>query len=101
GIEGTRKFLRDNFFSRKIDPAPFLKFDNPREVLTHTLTKYGRAPPLPRLMKETGRLSRSPTFLIGVYSGTLRIGEGVGSSLKMATRRAFEDALLRIYLTPS
>jgi large subunit ribosomal protein L44 len=51
------------------------------------------------LLKETGRLSISPVFVVGVYSGADKLGEGFGSSLKMAEFRAAEDALLRLYLT--
>lgn len=71
-----------------------------------------------RLLKETGRLSISPMFVVGIYSGADKLGEGFGSSLKMAEYRvsytpglssfvssltyviqAAEDALLRLYLT--
>ena len=70
-----------------------------------------------RLLKETGRLTNAPVFVVGVYSGADKLGEGFGSSLKMAEYRvslcslllkvnrftdvlqAAEDALLRVYLT--
>lgn len=52
-----------------------------------------------RLLKETGRFSNSPVFVVGIYSGADQLGEGFGSSLKMAEFRAAEDALLRVYLT--
>jgi len=50
-------------------------------------------------LKETGRFSNSPIFVVGVYSGADKLGEGFGSSLKMAEYRAAEDALHRLYLT--
>ena len=40
-----------------------------------------------RLLKETGRLSISPVFVVGIYSGADQLGEGFGSSLKMAEFR--------------
>lgn len=70
-----------------------------------------------RLLKETGRFSNSPIFIVGIYSGVDKLGEGFGSSLKMAEYRvcnspfyhstliivvlaqAAEDALHRLYLT--
>lgn len=76
-----------------------------------------------RLLKETGRFSNSPVFVVGIYSGADKLGEGFGSSLKMAefrvritvpplshhlsiilihtryVQQAAEDALLRLYLT--
>ena len=69
-----------------------------------------------RLLKETGRFSNSPIFVVGIYSGADKLGEGFGSSLKMAeyrvrdqpvrldtdcrhTAQAAEDSLHRLYLT--
>jgi large subunit ribosomal protein L44 len=69
-----------------------------------------------RLLKETGRFSNSPLFVVGIYSGLDKLGEGFGSSLKMAeyrasdsfpssspcnpyTFQAAEDSLHRLYLT--
>lgn len=71
----------------------------------------------PRLLKETGRFSNSPVYVVGIFSGSDKLGEGHGSSLKMAefrvcslatslsyssnisTIQAAEDALHRVYLT--
>lgn len=39
------------------------------------------------LLKETGRISENPIFIVGMYSGVDKIGEGYGSSLKMAETR--------------
>lgn len=55
--------------------------------------------PTTRILAETGRLSIAPIFVLGVYSGTIKLGEGYGSSLQMAEYRACEDALRRIYLS--
>jgi len=74
--------------------------------------------PQSRILKETGRFSNSPIFVVGIYSGADKLGEGFGSSLKMAEYRvcsipfifvhrpqhgtfsqAAEDALHRLYLT--
>jgi large subunit ribosomal protein L44 len=38
-------------------------------------------------------------FVVGIYSGSDKLGEGFGSSLKMAEFRAAEDSLHRLYLT--
>lgn len=43
--------------------------------------------PPSRLLKETGRLSNSPVFIVGIYSGADKLGEGFGSSLRMAEYR--------------
>ena len=40
-----------------------------------------------RLLKETGRLSNSPIYVVGIFSAGEKLGEGFGSSLKMAEFR--------------
>ena len=54
-----------------------------------------------RLLKESGRDTSLPIFVIGAFSGTRKLGEGFGPSLDMARFRAAEDALRRIYLSRS
>jgi large subunit ribosomal protein L44 len=76
-----------------------LKFVEPKRALLEMVKKYNREPPKSRLLKETGRYSNSPVFVVGIFSGPDQIGEGFGSSLKMAEFRAAEDALARVYLT--
>ena len=94
-----------------------IKFRDPKKALLEMVTKLERerpvsrsfsslhhssSPPLThvsRLLKETGRFTNSPVFVVGIYSGADEIGQGFGSSLKMAEFRAAEDALHRVYLT--
>ncbi|CAG8654071.1 13918_t:CDS:2, partial [Acaulospora colombiana] len=52
-----------------------------------------------RLLRESGRSTNSPIYVVGIFSGVDKLGEGFGSSLKMAEYRAAEDALHRLYLT--
>ena len=40
-----------------------------------------------RLLKETGRFSNSPVFVVGIFSGADQLGEGFGASLRMAEYR--------------
>lgn len=100
GFAAVRHFVHAHFLSRQADLLPLLKFFNPRYTLQATMQKHGREAPVTRLIAETGRLSISPIFVMGVWSGTTKLGEGYGSSLKMAEWRACEDALRRIYLSP-
>lgn len=60
--------------------------------------KLGRKRPIARLLKESGRLSISPVFVVGIYSGLDKIGEGYGSSLAMSEERAAKDALANYYM---
>lgn len=98
-IEAAKKFAHDYFLNRDIDLRAMIKFSNPKKALAFTAEKFGRERPVSRLLKETGRFSVSPVFVVGIYSGQDKLGEGFGSSLSMAEFRAAEDALQRVYLT--
>ncbi|ESK94894.1 60s ribosomal protein l3 [Moniliophthora roreri MCA 2997] len=98
-LPSARQFVHSYFLSREVDIRGMLKFLDPKKALLEMVEKYGRERPKSRLLKETGRYSNSPVFVVGIYSGEEQLGEGFGSSLKMAEYRAAEDALHRVYLT--
>ncbi|KAG6909043.1 hypothetical protein DXG01_002318 [Tephrocybe rancida] len=95
----ARQFAHSYFLSRDIDLRGMIKFRHPKKALLEMVKKLDREPPKSRLLKETGRFSNSPVFVVGIYSGADQLGEGFGSSLNMAEFRAAEDALHRVYLT--
>ncbi|TFK32790.1 ribonuclease III domain-containing protein [Crucibulum laeve] len=95
----ARQFVHSYFLSRQVDLRAMLKFSNPKKALLEMVDKFGRERPKSRLLKETGRFTNSPVFVVGIYSGADQLGEGFGSSLRMAEYRAAEDALQRVYLT--
>ncbi|OMH85029.1 54S ribosomal protein L3, mitochondrial [Zancudomyces culisetae] len=80
---------------------------NPKRVLKALLDRKGLPSKLHyRILKESGRLSANPVFIVGVFinnnnnnSSTqlIKIGEGFGSSIKMAEFRATRHALLSYY----
>ncbi|KAG8982648.1 hypothetical protein FRB90_006655, partial [Tulasnella sp. 427] len=98
-IGHARDLVHKYFLSREVDLRPLIKFRNPTQALQETVKTFGREKPVSRLLKETGRYSISPMYVVGVYSGADKLGEGFGSSLRMAEFRASEDALRRLYLT--
>ncbi|KAJ7634133.1 hypothetical protein DFH06DRAFT_1055226 [Mycena polygramma] len=98
-LPSARQFVHSYFLSREIDVRAMIKFVDPKKALKEMVAKFGRDPPKSRLLKETGRFSNSPIFVVGIYSGNDKLGEGFGASLKMAEYRAAEDALLSVYLT--
>ncbi len=109
----ARTFVHKFFLSREIDLRNMIKFRDPKKALLDTVAKFGREKPVSRsvhhhpaailvtccgingtvyrLLRETGRLSNSPVYVVGVYSGTDKLGEGFGSSLKMAEFRVSID----------
>ncbi|KAF7965015.1 hypothetical protein HWV62_1046 [Athelia sp. TMB] len=98
-LPAARKFVSAFFLARDADLRALIKFANPKKALLETVAKFGRERPRSRLLRETGRHSLSPVFVVGIYSGPDQLGEGFGSSLRMAEYRAAEDALHRVYLT--
>ncbi|KAJ6493688.1 ribonuclease III domain-containing protein [Mycena vitilis] len=98
-LPSARQFVHSYFLSREVDVRAMIKFVDPKKALKEMVAKFGRDPPKSRLLKETGRFSNSPIFVVGIYSGNDKLGEGFGASLKMAEYRAAEDALLSVYLT--
>jgi len=63
-------------------PSPGMIYKNASCIVSFMLTTG-----IPRLLSETGRFSNSPIFVVGVYSGADKLGEGFGASLKMAEYR--------------
>ena len=98
-MAATRGFIHSYLLSRRLDLASLLKFHDPKRVLSATCKKYGKPAPQSRMIAETGRLSINPVFVVGVYSGAVKLGEGTGSSIRMAEYHAAEDALRRLYLS--
>ncbi|TFL02087.1 ribonuclease III domain-containing protein [Pterulicium gracile] len=98
-LPSARQFAHSYLLNRQVDLRPLIKFTDPKKALLSLTVKFNRDRPVSRLLKETGRFSNSPVFVVGIYSGQDKLGEGFGSSLKMAEYRAAEDSLLRLYLT--
>ncbi|KAI9491042.1 ribonuclease III domain-containing protein [Zychaea mexicana] len=97
GPEAAKKFVHAHILSRELDVRPLIKLENPKRYLSALMKKTGQEAPVSRLLSETGRLSSAPVFVIGVFSGENKLGEGFGSSLKMAEYRACQDALASHY----
>ncbi|KAF2713238.1 60S ribosomal protein L3 [Pleomassaria siparia CBS 279.74] len=94
----AKRFFRDHFMSRHLDISKLFDFRTPTWDLSKLCAREGFEPPIARLISETGRLSRHPVFVVGVYSGNDKLGEGVGSSLDEARVRAAAAALKGWYL---
>jgi dsRNA-specific ribonuclease len=73
-------------------------FTHPTRDVSRLCAREGFEPPVARLISETGRLSRTPVFIVGVFSGTDKLGEGAGASLDEARIRAAAATLRSWYL---
>ncbi|RLV92541.1 54S ribosomal protein L3 mitochondrial [Spathaspora sp. JA1] len=89
GEETVAKFINDHILSRKIPLDQMFQFSKPSAELVRLCDKLGFTQPISiRLIAETGRASSHPQFLTGVFVGTEKLGEAVGSSLNESKTRA-------------
>ena len=72
-----------------------IKLEHPRFMLYTILKTQGLPKPESRLIKESGRATHFPTFVVGVFVGDKLLGEGCGTSLKRAEREAMATALVK------
>ena len=98
GRIAAKQFYREHFMSRKLAMASLFSFRQPTRDLSRLCAREGFRSPVARILSETGRKSRHPVFVVGVYSGNEKLGEGAGSSLDEARTRAAVSALKGWYL---
>lgn len=98
GSAASKSFHRDHVLSRQLQLHTLFNFTHPTRDLSRLCAREGFEPPVARLISETGRLSRTPVFVVGVYSGDDKLGEGAGSSLNEGRIRAAAAALRSWYL---
>ena len=98
GAPLVKRFFKNHFLSRHLDLSEMFDFRTPTRDLSRLCAREGFEAPVARLISESGRLSRHPVFIVGVYSGKDKLGEGAGSSLDEARVRAATAALKAWYL---
>ncbi|KAI9841544.1 MAG: hypothetical protein M1837_000645 [Sclerophora amabilis] len=98
GRQSTKQFVHAHILSRHLSLPSLFSFKQPTRDLSRLCSREGFASPIARLISETGRKSRHPVFVVGVYSGDDKLGEGQGSSLDEARTRAAVSALMAWYL---
>ncbi|KAI8093536.1 ribonuclease III domain-containing protein [Halteromyces radiatus] len=98
GPDAAKKMVHDYILNnRTIDLLPAFRRMEAKRSLSALLNRSKKERAVSRLLSETGRKSSSPVFVVGVFSGNKKLGEGFGSSLKMAEHRACRDALMNHY----
>lgn len=98
GPAGVRQFIDHHFLSRRTDLIRSFRVSQPQRELSVLCARQGLERPVTRLIAETGRRSNSPVFVVGVYSGNDKLGEGQASSLKEAEFLAQSNAMKAWYL---
>ncbi|KAI9816227.1 MAG: hypothetical protein M1827_001828 [Pycnora praestabilis] len=98
GRPAAKTFFKEHILSRQLSISALFDFKQPTRDLSRLCAREGFEPPVARLISETGRKSRHPVFVVGVYSGQDKLGEGSGGSLDEARIRAAVAALKGWYL---
>ncbi|KAI8872422.1 hypothetical protein GQ42DRAFT_108644, partial [Ramicandelaber brevisporus] len=101
GTAVARKFIQSYVHTVPIDVNAALAQSplmlTPTRTVKVLFARKKLGPPVARLLKETGRDSSNPVFIVGIFSGVNKMGEGFGSSMKMAEYRACKDVLVRYF----
>ncbi|OAA80854.1 60S ribosomal protein L3 [Akanthomyces lecanii RCEF 1005] len=98
GADTAKTFVKSHILSRDIDLGRMFQFQLPTRELAMLCAREGFEAPRARLESETGRRSRTPVFIVGIYSGEEKLGEGAGASLDVARRVASMNALKAWYM---
>lgn len=98
GKHNAKKFFEEHIISRHLEVGSMFDFKQPTRDLSKLCAREGFESPVARILSETGRLSRHPVFVVGVFAGREKLGEGAGSSLNEARTRAAVGALKGWYL---
>ena len=98
GRLAAKNFFNAHIASRKLDVSKLFEFKSPTRDLSRLCAREGFEGPVARILSETGRHSRTPVFVVGVFSGTEKLGEGTGASLAEARTRGAINALKGWYL---
>lgn len=98
GRETAKSFAKAHILSRNLEIDRMFAFHAPLMELSKLCAREGFDRPVARLESETGRLSRTPVYVVGIYSGKDKLGEGVGPSLDFARWKAGISSLKAWYL---
>lgn len=98
GRNTAKIFVKSHILSRKLDLENLFEFKLPTRELVRLCAREDFEAPVARLLSETGRLSRTPVYVVGIYSGRDKLGEGVGPGLDEARVAAAINTLKSWYL---
>ncbi|KAL4880888.1 ribonuclease III domain-containing protein [Aspergillus karnatakaensis] len=98
GRAAAKRFFEQHILSRHLDISSLFNFSQPARDLAKLCARENYEPPVAKIISETGRLSRHPVFIVGIYSGQDKLGEGAGASLIEARSRAAVASLKGWYL---
>jgi dsRNA-specific ribonuclease len=98
GSQAAKTFIKNHILSRHLQMSSLFNFKQPVRDLSRLCAREDFEYPVARMLSETGRKTRTPVFVVGIFSGKDKLGEGAGSSLDEARTRASAAALKAWYL---
>lgn len=98
GRPAAKRFFEQHILSRQLKISELFHFSQPARDLARLCARENFEAPVAKIISETGRLSRHPVFVVGIFSGQDKLGEGAGASLIEARERAALAALKGWYL---
>lgn len=98
GRDAARAFIKAHMLSRNLDLTTMFRFEHPVRDLSRLCARENFEYPVARILSETGRRTRHPLFVVGIYSGNDKLGEGSAPNLNEARLRAAAHALKAWYL---
>ncbi|OMJ14833.1 Ribonuclease 3 [Smittium culicis] len=97
GALAAHKFIQNHLLPSPIDLDLVLDLDNPKSKLLSIASSKNLTPLLSRILKESTRFTSTPSYLVGLFADSKKIGEGFGSSPKLAESNAAKDSLIRYF----
>lgn len=98
GSKAAKSFIAAHMLSRHLPITQLFELRQATRDLSRLCARENFEYPVARLLSETGRMSRHPVFVVGIFSGVEKLGEGSGPSLDEARTRAAVAALKAWYL---
>ncbi|KAK3353027.1 ribonuclease III domain-containing protein [Lasiosphaeria hispida] len=98
GRDAAHNFIKAHILSRTLDFGRLFSFKKPTMELALLCDREDFDPPVARLLSETGRQSRTPVYVVGIFSGKDKLGEAAGPNLDHARLKAAMNALKAWYL---
>ncbi|KAJ1333414.1 large subunit ribosomal protein L44 [Microdochium nivale] len=98
GRDAAHDFVKAHVLARRLDLSNLFEFKLPTRELARLCAREDFEAPVARMLNETGRMSRTPVYVVGIFSGHDKLGEGTGPSLDSARIVAAINALKSWYL---
>ncbi len=96
GLQAAQKFIFTNFH-KEIEAILQTPQKNWKALLQDYSQRKHQKPPVYKVISETGP-DHSKQFKVVVFLGETEVGEGVGSSKKVAQQSAAEDAVIKLHI---